>query len=113
MKEREALKILEILKMASIACEAQSDNPAYEKTVEALNIALAALRGPTREQVEKCFGSIWEFDDEDFDYDWHCVKCECPTNVRPNFCPRCGAAMTDEAINILLKRLEALKDETD
>ena len=85
----------------------------WERDCEALNIAIAALRGPTREQVEKCFGSMWEFDDEDFDYDWHCGKCECPTNVRPNFCPRCGAAMTDEAINILLKRLEALKDETD
>ena len=65
----------------------------------------------TREQVEKCFGGVWEFDDEDFDYDWHCGKCECPTNVRPNFCPRCGSAMTDEAVEIVMKRLEALYGE--
>ena len=109
MTREEAIEVLRRLPIGlmDLSCEQKSD------LTEALNIALAALRGPTREQVEKCFGSMWEFDDEDFDYDWHCGKCECPTNVRPNFCPRCGAAMTDEAINILLKRLEALKDETD
>lgn len=82
-----------------------------DKYKEAVRMALAALRGPTREQVEKCFGSVWEFDDEDFDYDWYCAKCECPTNVRPNFCPRCGSPMTDEAVDIVMKRLEALYGE--
>lgn len=112
MTRREAIKVLERLKIASKACGSTSDDRTYDKAVEALDIALAALRGPTREQVEKCFGSIWEFDDEDFDYDWHCAKCECPTNVRPNFCPRCGSSMTDEAVGIIMKRLEALKDGT-
>ena len=27
-----------------------------------------------------------------------------------NFCPLCGAPMTDEAVQIVMKRLEALKD---
>lgn len=27
-----------------------------------------------------------------------------------DFCPHCGAPMTDEAVDILLKRLETLKD---
>ena len=118
MTREEAIAILqdkhdECKAFYDLAAHPEDAYPGTKEYMEALQMALAALRGPTREQVEKCFGSMWEFDDEDFDYDWHCGKCECPTNVRPNFCPRCGAAMTDEAINILLKRLEALKDETD
>ena len=103
-------------------CELQSCVDAWDKWTlpgcslldkykEAVKMALAALRGPTREQVKKCFGSMWEFDDEDFDYDWHCGKCECPTNVRPNFCPRCGSPMTDEAVDIVMKRLEKLYED--
>lgn len=106
MTRKEAIEVLRRLPIGlmDLSCEQKGD------LTEALNIALAALRGPTREQVEKCFGSIWEFDDEDFDYDWHCVKCECPTNVRPNFCPRCGSPMTDEAVDIVMKKLEELRD---
>ena len=108
MTREEAIEVLRRLPIGlmDLSCEQKSD------LTEALNIALAALRGPAREQVKKCFGGVWEFDDEDFDYDWYCVKCECPTNVRPNFCPRCGSAMTDEAVEITLQRLEALKDGT-
>lgn len=99
MKEREALKILEILKMASIACEARSDNPAYEKTVEALNIALADLRGPTREQVEALRGEWIKRDGYT-----ECSKCEYwypsgeveEEDDRTPFCPHCGARMKME-----------------
>ena len=28
------------------------------------------------------------------------------------FCPFCGAAMTDEAVQMVMKRLEVLKDES-
>ena len=107
MTREEAIEVLRKLPIGlmDLSYEQKSD------LTEALNIALAALRGPTQEQVEKCFGGVWEFDDEDFDYDWHCVKCECPTNVRPNFCPRCGSAMTDKAVDIVMKRLEALYGE--
>lgn len=33
--------------------------------------------------------------------------------VLDNFCPRCGAAMTDEAVDMMMERLEALKDGKD
>ena len=30
-----------------------------------------------------------------------------------NYCPNCGAPMTDEAVEMVMERLEALKDGTD
>ncbi len=98
---------------------------------EALNIALAALRGPTREQVEKAWGE-WipvmeseitgfnpKFAGRDPICGYKCSRCkaeavlDCNDEfVLSNFCPTCGAPMTDKAVDIVMKRLEALKDGT-
>lgn len=71
----------------------------WARDCEALRIAIAALRGPTREQVEALQCEYWypsgEVEEED---------------DRTPFCPRCGRPMTDEAVDIVMKRLEALKD---
>lgn len=90
----------------------------------------------TREQVEKVWRGEWVkrhkhrggfrrvkgFDDmgeqhevtidERCEYnDLYCSKCgkQSPDNFL-NFCGYCGAPMTDKAVDILWKRLEALKD---
>lgn len=34
-----------------------------------------------------------------------------PDNM--DFCPACGAPMTDEAVDMVMERLEAMKDGTD
>ena len=100
-----------------------------EYTVEALDVALTALRGPTREQVERMRGE-WipaesDFDDDDtlFDVDdwcdWQCSACHSeicyddPMERRwlPKFCPNCGAPMTDEAVDMMLKRLRVLTND--
>ena len=113
MKRKEAIEVLRRLPIG-LSFEQKSD------LTEALNIALAALRGSTREQVERMRGE-WIVK-----HDWYkkititeCSKCEDETIYEfffegegPNFCPRCGAPMTDEAVEILLKRLETLKDGT-
>lgn len=83
------------------------------KLAEALEMAISALRPVRREQVDqvrahwitvidtsgrswsKCSGCQKELDGMEDAYD---------------FCPHCGAPMTDEAVDILLKRLETLKD---
>ena len=90
------------------------DAPEY---TEAMNMAISALRPVTREQVEKVWRGGWEpgnlicpicgkdkFDGLDADIwaDW-----------MPNFCPHCGAPMTDEAVEMVMKRLEALHGETE
>ena len=88
----------------------------YKPTeVEAAKMAISALRPITREQVEKVWRGEWEpgnpicpicgkdkFDGLDADIwaDW-----------MPNFCPYCGAPMTDKAVDMVMKRLEALRDE--
>lgn len=77
----------------------------------------AALRPITREQVEKMRGewqicnNLWNGCTPDYD----CVCSMCGKSGVPNmdFCHFCGAPMTDEAVDILWKRLEAMHDAAD
>ena len=93
---------------------------------------IAALRGPTREQVEKAWGE-WipvmeseitgfnpKFAGRDPICGYKCSRCkaeavlDCNDEfVLSNFCPTCGAPMSDKAVDILMKRLEELANETD
>ena len=73
--------------------------------------ALSALRPVSRERVEKAEW-IWSTGDV-----YICSSCgekthvdECVGTPIYNFCPFCMAPMTDEAVDIRLKELEALKD---
>lgn len=79
---------------------------------EALSVALAALRGPTREQAER-IRSHWitvEVNGKEYS---KCAACQNGLDGLEDaysFCPRCGSPMTDEAVDILLKRLEGLHE---
>ena len=102
---------------------ATSDLPP-KQVAEALDLAVAALRGPTREMVERMRGRWVDLDGEEVETDeYGCpsgfASCSvCDDNLtaaeeyscRGRFCPNCGAPMTDEAVDILLKRLEALHE---
>ena len=87
----------------------------WARDCEALRIARAALRGPMREQVEKMWRGEWKtlgaakYGKPGVHY---CTKCEECHPYKHNFCPDCGSPMTDEAVDIVVERLEALKDET-
>lgn len=83
---------------------------------------------PTREQVEKVWRGEWEWYDEEIgsplegverEWGWRCSKCKTvlpddfddPDNPPAmSFCQRCGAPMTDEAVQMVMERLEALND---
>ena len=74
-----------------------------EYTVEALDVALAALRGPTREMVERMRGE-W--------ISTGAISCKCSrcNHLEPkyrvdeyNCCPYCMAPMTDEAVDMMLE----------
>lgn len=88
------------------------------KLYEALDLALSALRPITREQVEKVWRGEWMFpifaDQKDAN-DLRCQCSECGSIETPlarhRFCPSCGAPMTDEAVDMVMERLEAMKDE--
>ena len=80
-------------------------NPYYE----ALNIVIADLRGPTREQMEKLRGEVNKIDK----FLYACSKCGAFIDKGDSFCCRCGVPLTDGAVDIVMQRLEALKDEAN
>lgn len=114
MTREEAIDVVESFRNVV----ARIENTEY--TVEALDMALSALRPVSRERVEKVFGGKWE--EETYTTVSgrrrviHSKKCTCSAcgkangRAKTNFCPHCGAPMTDEAEEMVMRRLEALKD---
>ena len=90
--------------------------PGTKEYMEALQMALAALCGPTREQVEKVWKGEWINKHSAYDHKiFTCAQCGKQISIQGenlDFCPKCGSTQTDKAVDILLKRLEALKDGT-
>lgn len=85
----------------------QKDHPA----IEAMKVALTALRPVSRERVEKAEW-IWSTGDV-----YTCSSCgekthvdECMGNPMYNFCPFCMAPMTDEAVELVMERWEAASE---
>ena len=85
---------------------------------EVFLMALSALRPVSREQVKKVWRGEWNNVNPAVlkpGVSWvcRCAKCGCPQDYKHNFCPACGAAQTDEAVQMVMERLEALKDGVD
>lgn len=98
----------------------------YKPTeVEAAKMAIAALRPVSREEVEKVWRGEWIGDNDEKvgTIDGSPIKsstCSACGNwlvgsdeydCAGYFCPACGAAQTDEAVEITMRRLEALNEE--
>ena len=85
----------------------------YSTVLDFINAAISALKGPTRDQVEKMRGE-WIIEDAgDGDRRKKCSLCNQPISGwwgRDRFCANCGSPMTDEAVDMAMERLEALKD---
>lgn len=90
-----------------LAAHPEEDYPEMTKYLQALQIALSALRPITREQLEK----VWR----------GCEKCNgageysryaenLTKTLLAKYCPHCGRPLTDEAVQMVMERLEALKD---
>lgn len=77
----------------------------------------AALRPITREQVEKMRGEWKRYLNGNYnDEIYYCDVCGCDLDAlaRSNsFCSVCGSPMTDKAVDILWKRLEAMQNAAD
>ena len=69
-----------------------------------------------REQVEKVWRGEWVHKRSPYDYKiFVCKKCEKQISIQGEpliFCPACGAAQTDEAVEMVMERLETLYENT-
>ena len=74
---------------------------------EVFLLALSALRPITREQVEKVWKGEWQMVSNGSGV---CSECHRQDKIDPlaKFCRYCGAPMTDEAVDMVMERLEAL-----
>ena len=73
------------------------DGYTFEQINEAIDLALTALRGPTREMVERMFPG--------------CPGCDSVTSKwEIKFCPFCGKPRTDEAVDMMLEKWRVLYD---
>ena len=80
---------------------------------EAIDFALTKLRPVSREQVEKVWRGEWIIQqDEHREFVKKCSKCGFPISGwwgANKFCAKCGAPMTDEAMEMVIDRLEGIK----
>lgn len=91
---------------------------------DAIDMALSALRPVSREQVEKAWRAHWIRCEDAQEgvvkyvcshcFDYHAFRedfGEYTHNGNHPFCRKCGKAMTDEAVEMVMKRLEVPKDD--
>ena len=117
MTQDEALKLLEYpIYKWSMDWDEREDGLDY---TEAIEIAIAALRPVSREQVER----IWfrepytrletkcgENGDIVYSAVNTCMACGHETPIG-NFCHNCGAAQTREAVDMVMERMDELQNE--
>lgn len=80
---------------------------------KALGAGIKSLRPVSREQMEKVWKGEWR--PTEYPYMNECEDCSvCEYRAAWGhgfrFCPNCGAPMTDEAVQVVMERLEAVKD---
>ena len=117
MTREEARKILQKLATNSLCVEDYSN----DKIKISSRMGAQALRPVSRETVEKVWRGEWEIAHDKEQTIVVCSKCGEETvydfileaNELVDFCPVCGAPLTDEAVEMVIERMEALNDGKD
>ena len=133
MTREETISILEESKRQN---EIMRDNPSTfwashqmaegvkntQRRIAALDIALSALHPVSREQAEKVwsgcdFCHTADFGEFGFEITKHYAKICCalgswrfPEKEQFLFCPKCGKPLTDEAVEMVMERMEEMKN---
>ena len=108
MTQEEAIKALRLER----GIEINGNAVRVAEFLQGLDVAISALRPVSREQVEKVWRSFWEQGDI-YDFGDVCQKCGYDSGNEPcrvSFCPACGAPMTDEAVEMVMERMNKLYD---
>lgn len=82
----------------------------YSEFIDIMDVALFALHPVSRERVERMRGE-WKHYLPPLgagNVQCRCTKCGRTPDVETPFCAWCGAPMTDEAVQMVMERLEAL-----
>ena len=124
MTREEAIRLLKQYQgYESMSPDGEKLKHAFDLTDETVDTLLSALRPISREQVEKVWRGEWREEIvKRCDWKGHkreyyqpnsCSKCHKPDTGegKSKFCPNCGAPMTDEAVEMVMERLEALHHE--
>ena len=125
MTQEETIINLEKLIALFHTASEQSKMVDYPKIIETLEFAAAALRPVSRGRVEKVWRGEWIGDNDEKvgTIDGSPIKsstCSVCGNwlvgsdeydCSGHFCPACGRAMTDEAVQMVMERVEALYEQ--
>ena len=120
MTREEAIKALRLEGGLEISGNARR----LAEFMQGLDVAITALRGPTREMVERMRGKWVDIKGEKVvvdkygcPVDWaNCFVCgkylvaSEEYSCTGHFCPNCGAPMTDEAVDMMLRRWKEAAD---
>lgn len=109
MTREETIKILNDEEIASLVGK-------FHGGKEALDLAISVLRPVSREQVERMFlgCDFCKIELDDFPYIVaHSDYSSSDTCYEPSFCPICGKPLTDEAVQMVMERLEALHETVE
>ena len=121
MTREEAIECLKTIQRWTPDWDDREDGLSYW---DAIDMALSALRPVSREQVEKAWRAHWIRCEDAQEgvvkyvcshcFDYHAFRDdfgEYTHNGNHPFCRKCGKAMTDEAVEMVMKRLEVPKDD--
>lgn len=118
----ERLRTFKVAVMATAYTTPEAQEPAAW-VAEAINGAISALKGPTREQVEKIFPgcefcNVADFGEYGLEIRKYYAKICCalgswrfPESDQFLFCPKCGKPLSDSAVEIVVKRLEEMQND--
>ena len=96
-----------------LSANPEKDFPGVMSYMEALAVAISALRPVSREQVEKVWRGEWIIQqDKHGEFIKKCPKCCFPISGwwgADKFCANCGEAFTDEAVQMVMERMETIR----
>lgn len=118
MKREEAIKLLKQYQgYEPMSPDGETLKHAFDLTDETVDTLLAALRPVSQEQVEKVWRGEWIGMTDDDGFTWYeCSRCEHDLDsleVPNHFCPACGAPMTDEAVEMVMEKVNNMEEMTN